>query len=206
MTRLCAFALLCLALQPQAAQAQDTTTAAPKSPPLLWFVGGAGFTVARAGCPECPEEGTYTQGGSLLVNAGFRINARLDIGAELVWASSKFQHEGESILTTFVLGVAQVRPWEQHGFFFKAGMGVGFVGNGLYSPIGPALEPPFTTNTLALMYGAGWVTKRERRVAFQVHATHHVAALGELRLENQTSIKNVVANHWTLGAGVIFRR
>jgi hypothetical protein len=28
-----------------------------------------------------------------------------------------------------VLGIAQLRPWEQRGFFLRVGMGVGFAGN-----------------------------------------------------------------------------
>ena len=82
------------------------------------------------------------------------------------------------------MGVVQVRPWDTHGFFFKTGMGAGIVGNGLIGPLG-TLEAPFTTNTLALVYGAGWVFRREQRFALQVHGTHHIAALGEVTTKDE---------------------
>lgn len=211
-------ALLMIALVGRAAGAQTAPAPATESAPApappkpatnshsrYWVVGGVGFGAARAGCPDCDREGVSTNGRSLLVDAGLRINPRLDFGLELAYGSSKLEdNDDEAILTTFVMGVVQVRPWDTRGFFFKTGMGAGIVGNGLIGPVG-TLEPPFTTNTLALMYGAGWVFKREQRFALQLHGTHHVAALGEVTTKDSTSIKNVLGNYWNVMVGIVFR-
>jgi hypothetical protein len=188
--------------------AQTTPAPAVPNPPAgsrAWVVCGLGFAVARAGCPTCDRAGVFTESPSLLFDLGARVDRRLDVGLELSWVSSKLEEGGDRIRTTFVLGVAQFRPSPGHGFFLKAGMGLGFVGNGLYSPIGPELAPPFTTNAFGLMYGAGWVFKRDRRFTLQLYGTHHIAALGELTTVSGTSVKNVVANFWTAGAGFVIR-
>jgi hypothetical protein len=211
-------ALLMMALAAGVADAQTVPAPAAESAPApgppkpatnshsrYWVVGGAGFGAARAGCSECSREGVSTNGRSVLVDVGFRATPRLDFGLELAYGSSKLEdNDDDPILTTFVMGVVQVRPWDTRGFFFKTGMGAGVVGNGLIGPIG-TLEPPFTTNTLALVYGAGWVFKREQRFALQVHGTHHIAALGEVTTKNNTSIKNVLGNYWNVMVGIVFR-
>ena len=211
-------AALLIVLAGRAAGAQTAPVPAAESAPApvppkpatnshsrYWVVGGVGFGAARAGCPECDREGVSTNGRSLLVDAGMRINHRLDFGLELAYGSSKLEdNDDEAILTTFVMGVVQVRPWDTRGFFFKTGMGAGIVGNGLIGPVG-TLEPPFTTNTLALVYGAGWVFRREQRFALQVHGTHHIAALGEVTTKDNTSIKNVLGNYWNVMVGIVFR-
>jgi hypothetical protein len=190
--------------------AESAPAPAPPKPPTnshsrYWVVGGVGFGAARTGCPECDREGVSTNGRSLLVDAGFRATPRLDFGLELAYGSSKLvETDADPILTTFVMGVVQVRPWDTHGFFFKTGMGAGVVGN-LYIPNGPVLDGPITTNTLALVYGAGWVFRREQRFALQVHATHHIAALGEVTIDDNTSIKNVLNNYWNVMVGIVFR-
>lgn len=211
-----ALLMVCLAGRMAAAQtvqapaAEAAPAPAPPKPATnshsrYWVVGGVGFGAARAGCPDCDREGVSTNGRSLLVDAGLRINPRLDFGLELAYGSSKLEdNDDEPILTTFVMGVVQVRPWDARGFFFKTGMGAGIVGNGLIGPVG-SLEPPFTTNTLALMYGAGWVFRREQRFALQLHGTHHVAALGEVTTKDNTSIKNVLGNYWNVMVGIVFR-
>ena len=213
-------ALLMIALAGGVADAQTAPVPVAESAPApappkpatnphsrYWVVGGVGFGAARAGCPEpdCDREGVSTNGRSLLVDFGFRATPRLDFGLELAYGSSKLEdNDDDPILTTFVMGVVQVRPWDTRGFFFKTGMGAGIVGN-LYIPNGPTLNGTVTTNTLALVYGAGWVFRREQRFALQVHGTHHIAALGEVTLTDNTSIKNVVGNYWTVMVGIAFR-
>jgi hypothetical protein len=75
----------------------------------------------------------------------------------------------------------------------------------LYSPIGPPIAPPFTTNALGLMYGTGWIVGWNRRRTIQLNATHHVAALGELTTTSGDNPKNVISNYWTLGAALVLR-
>lgn len=192
--------------------ANDSTSAPASAPPKqsisshsrYWFVGGVGFGASRAGCSVCNPDGMFSDGRSLLMDAGFRVNRRLDFGVEVAYSTSKFEQlDADAIPTTFVLGVVQVRPFDTRGFFFKTGMGAGILGSGLQGPIGQ-LEGTYTTNTLALVYGAGWVFRREQRFALQVHGTHHVAALGELT-SNDSTLENVVGNYWNITFGIVFR-
>ena len=146
----------------------------------------------------------YADSYSFVLDAGVSVNKRVDVGMELMWVDLNV--DGAShVKTLFVLGVAQLRPWVQHGFFIRAAMGLGIAGNGLYNPYGPPLPPPYTTNALAIAYGAGWELKLNPRWGLQVYGTHHVAGLGELTTADST-LKNVVVNYWTVGGGIVFRR
>jgi hypothetical protein len=212
-TPIAALLMVVLACQAAAAETPQAPAAgssqpSPKQPgdshSGYWLVSGVGFAATRAGCPECDRDGVSTSGRSLLVDVGLRMNSRLDFGVEVVWGHSKVAENEEPTRTTFVMGVAQVRPWQTRGFFFKAGMGSGVVGN-LQGPWGGELEGTHTTNTMALVYGAGWVFQREKRFAMQVHGTHHVAALGELKIKDGPSFENVLNNYWTVLVGLVFR-
>ena len=202
---------LCALLWPAAALAQapaqtpsPQATAAPTPGSRVWIVAGAGFAAARAGCATCDRDGVYTTSQSFLVDAGMRVNPRMDAGIELYWVG--LDVDGTShIRTTFLLGVAQFYPWVDHGLFLRAGMGIGIAGNGLYNPIGPPLAPPYTTNALAVAFGVGWEFKATPRWGVQVHGMQHVAALGELTTTTGASVKNVVGNYWTVGVAVVIR-
>jgi len=213
--------VLALMISPQASQVAAAQTAqtpraeepapapAPKPATVAhsgyWLVGGLGFAASRAGCPDCDRDGVFSNGRSVLVDVGLRMNPRLDFGVEVVWGESKVEDAtNDPTRTTFVMGVAQVRPWQTHGFFFKAGMGAGIIGN-LQGPFGGELEGTHSTNTLGLVYGVGWVFQREKRFAMQVHGSHHVAALGELQIKDGPSKKNVLNNYWTVMVSLVFR-
>ena len=193
-----------------AVHAQTTSTSTPANPPQTlegsryWLTAGAGLTVSRLGCDACDRAGVFGDNHEWLLAAGFRVTPKVDAGVEFAFVGSTLPTR-ESVRTTFILGSSQLRPWPQRGFFLKVGMGFGFVGNGLYSPIGPALAPPYTTNALALTYGAGWMFKPYRRFTLQASATHRVVALGALTTEGGTTVANVVGNYWTAGLGVIIR-
>ncbi len=205
MSRAVLAAFLWVLVLPAAALAQTPATSA--SPPLgsrVWLAAGFGFSAARAGCASCGLDGVSTHSRSLLIDAGLRTNPRVDVGIELLWADLRVDGT-VPIRTTFVLGVAQFRPWVNHGLFLRAGVGIGIAGNGLRSPIDPEPAPPYTTNALAITYGTGWVFQLTRRWALQVHAAQYVAALGELRTTTGTSMKNVVGNYWTIGTAIVFR-
>ena len=200
-------ALLILGAAPLEAVAQ-TTPVPPSTVSRFWIVGGGGFSVARAGCTDpaapCDPSGLFANSRSILLDAGLRVSPKVDAGVEMLWVSTPVDGEAP-IRTTFILGVGQLRPWDQFGFFLRAGMGISFAGNGLYSPIGRRLAPPFTTNALGLTYGTGWIVGWNRRRALQINATHHVAAIGELTTTSGESVKNIVANYWTIGAAVVLR-
>jgi hypothetical protein len=198
-------ALAAVLLLPSAAAAQ--APGAPANPPpalRLWIVAGPGFSAARAGCATCDGDGVYATSYSFLVDAGLRVNPRVDVGIELFWVSLDVDGT-EAVRTTFLMGVAQFRPWVDKGLFLRAAMGLGIAGNGLYSPIGPPLAPPYTTNALGIAYGVGWEFKVAGRWSIEIHGLHHVAALGELITTSGTSVKNVVGNYWTVGTALVIR-
>ncbi len=183
------------------AQPQPAGQAAAESS-RLWVTVGGGSTTLKGDCSSCTGDPNYNQAGSLLANIGFRGNSRMDGGVELFWVPAK-TIAGESVRTTMVLGVAQFRPWAQRGFFLKAGMGIAFVRNFVYDATNDVF-PPYTTNALALTYGAGWEFRTESRVGFQAYGTHHIAALGDLTF-NEGTVENVVGNFWSVGASIVIR-
>jgi hypothetical protein len=169
----------------------------------LWISAGGGFGSARVGCDPCERDGTYRRTRDLSVDAGIRVNPKLDVGGEIAWMPISLER-GEPIWTTFLLGVAQFRPWASHGFFVKGGMGLGFVRNWSVDLSLQEFAPQVTTNAMALSYGAGWTIRPERRIAVHAYGMHHVAALGDLTTTLST-IQNVVSNFWTIGAGLTIR-
>jgi len=183
--------------------AQAAPPVVPGDGPGLWFVAGGGGVLARGHCDLCDRQGVFLYSPGILVDAGIQVNKRVDVGFELSWVTSKFE-QFEPIRTTFVLGVGQFRPWVDRGLSLRGGMGVGFVGNGLYNLAQRDLKPPYTTNALAVVLGIGWEFLRDDRVTFQILTTQHVAALGELTTE-RGSIQNVVGNYWLVGGMLVIR-
>jgi hypothetical protein len=188
---------------PTPALAQQTSTPNTLSK-RLWLVAGTGFSAARAGCAECDREGVVTHSRPIMVDAGVHVTTRVDAGLELYWARLKVNGE-QPIETTFAMGVVQMKPWVDRGLFVRAGMGIGVAGNGLYSHLGPVIAAPYTTNSLALNFGVGWKFALGRRLALQVHAMQHVAAVGELTTAAGVRIRNVVGNYWTVGWAIVIR-
>jgi hypothetical protein len=174
-------------------------------PSKFWMVGGGGFTMARAGCAKCDRSGVFTNSKGLFFDVGGRVSTRVDFGVEFMAVSARIETE-KPIRTTFILGIGQFRPWLDRGLYVRAGIGVGFAGNGIYSPIGWKLQPPYSTNALGVTYGLGWVFMRERRWGVQANFQHHIAALGELTTESGKTVKNVVGNYWTSGVAIVYRK
>ena len=84
-----------------------------------------------------------------------------------------------------------------------AGMGIAFVKNFVYDATNDVF-PPYTTNAMALTYGAGWEFRGRGRIGFQVYGTHHVVALGDLAF-NQGTVENVLGNYWSVGGSIVIR-
>ncbi len=167
-----------------------------------WFAVGAASTTLQGACGEgCDLESPYLNTGSVLANVGYRVNSRMDAGAELFWVP-RVSTTGDGIRSTFILGVAQFRPWESRGFSVKAGMGMAFMRNWIYDAVGGSA--PFTSKALGLTYGAGWTFRHTERVSVQVFGAQHVGALGDL--ETSTGkVENVIANFWSVGATLVIR-
>jgi len=180
---------------------------APRAGSKWWIVGGGGFSMARAGCATCSRAGVFTNSKGFFVDVGGRVSPRVDAGVEVMFVTARLDEDktNDPVRTTFIMAVAQFRPRLESGLYIRAGMGVGFAGNGLYSPFGPALAPPYSTNALGVTYGVGWIFRRERRLTFQANFAHHIAALGELQTVSGETVKNVVGNYWMSGAALVIR-
>ena len=78
-----------------------------------WVVIGAAPTTLRGDCTFCEVEGRealYNHAWSLVADAGIRVNSRMDAGIEVAWVPAE-TGPGDTFRTTFLIGVAQFRPW-----------------------------------------------------------------------------------------------
>jgi hypothetical protein len=179
-------------------------SAQTEPPRGYWIAAGGASTTLQGACGEgCDFESPYRQAGTVLANIGHSVNSRTDAGAEIAWTPSATA-TGEDIRTTFILGVAQFRPWASKGFSIKGGMGMAFVRNWVYDFSGGVSAPPFTSKALGLTYSAGWTFRHTERVSVQIFGAQHVATLGDLKTSERT-YENVIANFWSVGATLVFR-
>jgi hypothetical protein len=186
-----------LALAPAEAAAQQ-----PSPPPLpsrVWLTIGAAFATLHGDCQTCEADSPYRHDGSVLGNAGYRVNQRMDVGAEVFWVPMGTAAQG-TIRTTHFDGVAQFRPWASQGFFMKGGAGMAYVRNWLDTTSSESLN----SKALSLVIGAGWEFMPLRRVGFQVFGSQHVAAMGDLATIDG-DIPDVVGNFWSFGAAIVIR-
>jgi len=191
-----------LALAPAVAFAQAAPQP-PSSPSAvtasnLWIVAGGAFATLRGDCQTCEEDYPYRHAGAVLVDIGYRVNPRMDVGAELYWMPVATSQG--TIRTTHVDAVAQFRPWASHGFFLKGGAGMAFVRNWV-DVLGP---DSFNEKGLSVIIGGGWVVRPTSRLGLQFFATQHAFALGDLQA-SQGLINDVIGNRWSIGAAVVIR-
>ena len=189
--------ILLLLLAPQASVAQPAA-ARPAGPSNLWFVGGGAFATLRGDCQACEEDYPYRHSGSILANAGYRVNQRMDVGAEVFWMP--VDTADGKIRTTHFDAIAQFRPWSSQGFFLKGGAGMAFVRNWV-DVIGPTAE---NSKALSVVIGGGWAFRAAERVGMQVFVSQHAAAIGDLTTAD-SDIQDVIGNFWSLGVGIVFR-
>ena len=202
------FAFACLA--PLAASAQTpppavsvTATPAPFES-KKWFLIGGTATTLRGDCQEdCPShgKGAYLHSGSLTGSAGIRVTSQMDAGVEVSWVPAETV-AGEELRSTFLMAVAQFRPWQGSGFFIRGGAGMAFVRNFVFDEAGDT--DPITSKALALTYSAGWGFRRDKRVGLQLFGAQHVAALGDFETGGVVS-ENVIGNFWSVGAVLVIR-
>jgi hypothetical protein len=206
-TRSVIAALLAIATAlPAAAEAQTPPAPAPSdlkpAPPgvesRLWLVAGTAFVSLRGDCQTCEEDFPYRQARSVLANAGYRVNERMDVGGEVFWVPAL--SEENRVRTTHVNAVAQFRPWASHGFFIKGGAGMAFVRNWIDATGGE----PVTSKALSVVIGGGWVFRPARRVGLQLFAAQHAAAIGDLTTADG-EVPDVIGNFWSLGVGIVIR-
>jgi hypothetical protein len=192
MTGACRAGIACLLLVLPAlceAQADDSR---------LWLVAGGASATLRGDCQTCEEDYPYRNGGGVLVNAGYRANDRMDVGAEVFWVP--MDTEFGRIRSTHIDAVAQFRPWRTHGFFLKGGAGMAFIRNWV-----DTLQPDaINSKALSIVIGGGWVFRTDKRVGLELFASQHAAALGDLET-GAASVPDVMGNYWSIGAALVFR-
>jgi hypothetical protein len=187
-----------VAAQPASGSGAQSTTMAETLDSRLWLTAGTAFAVARGDCQTCEEDFPYRRNPSVLVNAGYRVNRRMDVGAEVFWMPT--ETASGRARTTHIDAIAQFRPWVSQGFFLKGGAGMAFLRNWV-DAIGPG---PLNQKALSVIIGGGWAFRPDRRVGYQVFAAQHVAALGDTQTTTAT-IEDVVANYWSFGVSIVIR-
>jgi hypothetical protein len=177
--------------------------AQPAAPPLplpsrLWLVAGGASATLHGDCQTCETDYPYRHGGSVLVNGGYRVNHRMDVGGEVFWVP--ISTSSGTLRTTHFDAVAQFRPWASQGFFLKGGAGMAYVRNWIDVISTDAIN----SKALSLVIGTGWEFQGVGRLGFQVFGSQHVAALGDLRTA-EGDVPDVVGNFWSIGAAIVIR-
>jgi hypothetical protein len=189
-------------LAPSVVIAQSAQPATAPTEPTeasnLWLTAGTAFATVRGDCQTCEEDFPYRHAGSILANIGYRVNNRMDVGAEVFWMPADTT-QGE-IRTTHIDAVAQFRPWASQGLFLKGGAGMAFVRNWV-DAIGP---DPINQKALSVVIGAGWAFRPAKRIGLQVFGSQHVAALGDLQTADE-DVPDVVGNFWSFGVAIVIR-
>ena len=164
----------------------------------LWIVAGGASTTVRGDCQTCEEEYPYRHGASVLADIGYRASPRMDVGGEIVWAP--VETPSGQIRATHFDAIAQFRPWSTHGFFLKGGAGMALVRNWI-DTLGP---DAINSKALSVVIGGGWAFRTNDRVGFQLFATQHALALGDLQTAH-SNVPDVMGNYWSIGAAIVFR-
>ena len=185
-------------LIPVSALAQGAQPAPPSPPSRLWIVAGGASGTLRGHCNSCEQDFPFRHGGAVVGDAGYRVNSRMDVGADVFWM--QWSNESGRIRATALNGVAQFRPWESKGFFVKGGAGMAFVRNWVQT-LGPN---PDDQKALSVVFGGGWEFKPTGPLGLQLFAMQHVGALGDLQTA-AGPIGDVSANFWSLGAAIVIR-
>lgn len=189
--RLTIFSCVLVVLMPALCAAQSETS-------RLWIVAGGASATTRGDCQTCEADYPYRNGGGILGNVGYRINPRMDIGMEVFWVP--METGSGTIRTTHFDAVAQFRPWQTRGFFFKGGAGMAFIRNWVDILSADAIN----SKMLSVVIGTGWAFYPDRRFGMQVFASQHAGAVGDLQTADG-SVPDVIGNFWSLGAAFVIR-
>ncbi len=203
---LCGVVLLWLA--PAAAQAQSSTAAsqppaadtAPADPGNFWFGVGGAYVVRRGDCTTCEQDFPFLNDMGLLIDVGRRINPQMDVAAEVYWTPTSSSDDRANV--THLDAIAQYRLWKSHGFFLKGGAGMALVRNWVDVTGG---GDSVRSKAFSVVIGGGWHFHATERFSAQIFATQHAAALGDLQT-SEGEFQDVLANFWSIGVSVAFRR
>jgi hypothetical protein len=195
------FLLVCVCA-PSSVFAQSATSAQAsaegKEASNLWLTAGVASATLRGDCQTCEEDYPYRHSASMLANFGYRVNTRMDVGAEVFWMPA--ETADGTVRATHFDAVAQFRPWGSHGFFVKGGAGMAFIRNWV-DVLG---QDSFNSKALSVVVGTGWAFRPARRLGLQVFASQHVAALGDLQTADE-EIPDIVGNFWSAGIAIVIR-
>jgi hypothetical protein len=187
---------------PRAALAQPAASAQPSAEGTnasnLWITAGVAFATLRGDCQTCEEDYPYRHSTSVLANIGYRVNDRMDVGAEVFWMPA--ETADGTVRTTHFDAVAQFRPWASQGFFVKGGAGMALIRNWV-DVIG---QDSFNSKALSVVVGTGWAFRPARRLGLQLFASQHVAALGDLQTADE-EVPDIVGNFWSAGIAIVIR-
>ena len=186
---------------PGTALAQDTSPRSSGAAPMtsrLWLVAGGASATLRGSCQTCEEETPYRHSGSVLGALGYRVNERMDVGAEIFWMPS--DTASGQVRTTHVDAVAQFRPWATRGFFLKGGAGMAFVRNWV-DAVGP---DALNSKALSVVIGGGWHFRPSSRLGLELFAAQHAAGIGDIKTAD-ADVPDVMGNFWSLGAAIVIR-
>jgi hypothetical protein len=164
----------------------------------MWIVAGATSATVRGDCQTCEEDFPYRHGPGILANAGYRVNPRMDVGAEIFWvpletASGTLNTTHMDAVRT-VSSVADARLLHQgrrrYGLHPQLGRCDRTRGDQLQGIVGSRW--------------GGWAFRVEKRVGFQLFASQHAGALGDLQTA-AGDVPDVLGNYWSVGAALVFR-
>lgn len=206
---LCALLLACLMPAGASAQSEAPPPASPAPAPessKLWLVVGGAFATLRSECEAPPSPlspvtcgaSPYRHSGSVLVNVGYRVSHRVDVGAEVFWMP--LNAAGGRIRVTHFDAVAQFRPWASQGFFIKGGAGMALLRNWVDAIGSEAINQ----KALSVIIGGGWAFRRDARLGLQFFAEQHAGAIGDVQTA-EGPYENVTGNFWSLGVAVVIR-
>ena len=164
----------------------------------MWIVAGGASATVRGDCQTCEEDYPYRHGPGILFNGGYRVNPRMDIGGEVFWVP--LETASGTLNTTHLDMVAQFRPWQTKGFFFKGGAGMAFIRNWVDTLGSGAIN----SKALSVVIGTGWVFRADKRVGFELFASQHAGALGDLQTA-AGDVPDVLGNYWSIGGALVFR-
>jgi hypothetical protein len=171
---------------------------AQEPPGRIWITAGPAFGTVRGDCQDCEQDFAYRHDAAFAGNGGYRVNSRMDVGADVFWM--RWKSASGKIESTHFDAVAQFRPWGGHGFFLKGGAGMAFVRNWVHT-LGPH---PDNSKALSVVIGGGWEFRSKGPIGLQLFATQHVGALGDLQTTEAT-LSNVTGNFWSIGAAIVIR-
>jgi hypothetical protein len=171
----------------------------PGEPAGWWLGAGGGYLAGHASCSNCESDRPFDDGYSVVFQGGARVTPRLLVGGEVF--TTERSGANATVRDTYLIAIAQYRPFTNYGFFIKGGYGVALVKERIPLPDGD-LEA--RTWGMGLMYGAGWLFRRQQRVSFAPVAGTYVTTVGNVQTPVGTA-ENVVINSWFAGAVLMIR-